>query len=171
MAAPRIAAALTIERACELLHLDPDTGHLTWRAGRRAGRRAGSPASNGYRQIKVDREMHLEHRVVWLLWTGAWPALSIDHINRDKADNRPANLRDVSAAENAHNLDAERTHSKSGLLGVTWEKGTLGRRRGRWVAQIKVDGTLIRLGRFDDEREAHAAYLEAKRRLHAGCLL
>lgn len=40
--------------------------------------------------------------------------------------------------------------------------------RGRWRAVIRVDGTQLNCGSFDTEEQAHAAYLEAKRRHHPG---
>ena len=32
------------------------------------------------------------HRLVWFYSTGAWPIGVIDHVNRDRADNRISNL-------------------------------------------------------------------------------
>ena len=176
MVAATISPPLTLERARELLTLDTSTGHLFWTAlasmGRRKGQRAGSHHKAGYRQIKIDGVFYLEHRVVWLLAHGAWPELPIDHIDGDRANNRPVNLRLATTTQNAQNQRRAPTSNKSsGLLGVVWEKGTPGRRRGRWCAQIRVDGVLHRLGRFDDKDEAHAAYLSAKRRLHGHCTI
>lgn len=175
MVAARVSPPLTIERARQALTLDEATGQLFWTAavsmGRKTGQRAGSMASNGYRQIKIDGTNYLEHRVVWLLSHGEWPAERVDHKNGDKTDNRPAMLREATANENAQNQRPGRNHSASGLLGVTWEKGLEGRRKGRWVAQIRVNGKQHRLGRFDCKYEAHEAYLKAKRELHSHCTI
>lgn len=54
--------------------------------------------------------------------------------------------------------------NKSGYLGVSWKNG-------KWKAQIRVNGKVVVVGRFDDPVSAHLAYLEAKRRHHAGCTI
>lgn len=57
------------------------------------------------------------HRICWALYHGADPyPLQIDHINRDKSDNRICNLRAVSSAENCANRSANalyNTHSRT----------------------------------------------------------
>lgn len=46
------------------------------------------------------------HKVVAISWLGPRPeGLQIDHINRNKRDNRPANLRYVTRLENNRNRD------------------------------------------------------------------
>jgi HNH endonuclease len=47
--------------------------------------------------------MYRAGRLAWLYMTGEWPKNQIDHINRDKADNRFCNLRDVTQTENMRN--------------------------------------------------------------------
>jgi hypothetical protein len=90
----------------------------------------------------------------------------IDHRDTCRTNNRLANLRDATRSVNAQNLRAARSNNSScGLLGVTWN-------RGRWTAQISPPGgPRTYIGRFDTAEQAHAAYLDAKRRLHAGCTL
>ena len=52
------------------------------------------------------------------LWvTGEWPEAEIDHKNRDKSDNRWANLREARRPENIAN-SVVRADSKIGLKGV-----------------------------------------------------
>jgi hypothetical protein len=95
---------LTAERLRELVHYCQDTGVFTPRVNRgSAGGKAGNVAPSGYRRLHVDGRLHLEHRLAWLYMTGQWPARHIDHINRCRSDNRFANLRDVTQAENNRN--------------------------------------------------------------------
>jgi hypothetical protein len=109
----------------------------------------------------------MAHRVAWVHFYGGWPKNVIDHINGDKTDNRIANLRDVPHALNMHNQRAASAHNKrSSLLGAHWHKNG-----GRWRSNITVAGVTRHLGCFDTEQEAHAAYVEAKRSLHAGCTI
>ena len=61
------------------------------------------------------------------------PGYVIDHINRNALDNRRANLRPASYAENA--LNAQKRNSKSGYLGVRWDST-----KARWRAYLTVEG-------------------------------
>lgn len=49
----------------------------------------------------------------------------------------------------------------SGILGVTFD-----RRKGKWAAQIGINGKNILVGRFDTPEKAGEAYLEAKASIH-----
>lgn len=156
---------LTAERVRELLDYDPATGVFRWKRRRKGvrsdGAIAGSPADGYYTSITVDRVQYLVHRLAWLYMYGVWPVSQLDHINEDKTDNRLANLREATNAQNTQNVTALRSTNTSGYLGVSWEC-----RKRRWQAGIKVDGKRRWLGYFDTPEEAHAAYLVAKRELH-----
>lgn len=52
----------------------------------------------------------------------------------------------------------------SGLLGVSKDGN-------RWRARIYVAGHETVIGYFDTPQAAHSAYVEAKRRDHAGCTI
>jgi len=60
------------------------------------------------------------------------PGLEWDHINRDKLDNRRANLRAVTRSINGRNIGLRR-HNTSGVTGVYWFKPIK-----RWYARINV---------------------------------
>ena len=153
---------ITADKLRELLDYDPDTGRFTWRIaprGHRAGSIAGCLDSYGYVVIRIDGANRKAHRLAWQHTYGTLPDGQIDHINCDRADNRIANLRVVTAQENQHNQRDARRGNQAGLLGVS-------PKRGRWRSQIKVDGKKLHLGMFDTPEEAHAAYLEAKRKHH-----
>ena len=84
--------------------------------------------------------------------------MQIDHINRNKLDNRKCNLRVVTRRENIHNVCLLQSNNKSGFRGVSWFK--LMR---KWRATINVGGKQKALGYFDDPAEAAVAYDEAVR--------
>lgn len=90
---------------------------------------------------------------------GAPRELEVDHINGDRLDNRRANLRLVTDAQQRQNEGVCRGGS-SLFKGVTRSK-----ERGRWEAQIKHQRRRIYLGRFRDEVEAARAYDAAAREL------
>lgn len=82
----------------------------------------------------------------------------VDHINGDKLDNRKENLRIASHSENGKN-QVKPKNNTSGFKGVTRNKY-----KGNWIAQIKINGKHLSLGRFDDIQEAARAYDDAARK-------
>ena len=96
------------------------------------------------------------HRVIM----SAPPGLEVDHIDGDSLNNRRANLRIVTHAENSRNQRIS-PKSKSGVKGVCHNKAT-----GKWQAQIKLHGKKYHLGHFTDIKEAQAAYAFASKKLH-----
>jgi len=81
----------------------------------------------------------------------------IDHINMNGWDNRRKNLRQATCKENLRN-SAGHKDRKSKYKGVHWNNYNPKRRRGKWVAQICVDGKQTHIGRFNTEIEAVLAY-------------
>lgn len=77
--------------------------------------------------------------------------IEIDHINRDKLDNRKANLRIVTRSQN--NMNSNKPRRANPYRGVHWDKS-----KNKWMAQIKFDGQHIFIGRFIDPLEAHNIY-------------
>ena len=97
-----------LEHVREVLAYCPDTGALTWRVNRAAnalaGSAAGSPTGNGYIRVQLGRHHYRAHRLAWYLHHGTDPGpLLVDHINRDRSDNRACNLRLVDARGNRLN--------------------------------------------------------------------
>lgn len=142
-------------------------GHLYWRESlsgkhRVAGKVAGYVSADGYVKVEVGGKAQSAHRIVWLMHRGEWPSGDIDHINGDRADNRIGNLRDVTHRLNTQNRRKAVRGSCTGHLGVTLHQS------GRFRARIRADGKLMSLGLYDTPQQAHAAYVVAKRRLHAG---
>lgn len=154
---------ITHAELLSLLDYQPESGVFTWK---KSGAVAGSPTADGYVKIKVRQRMYRAHRLAWFYVHGAWPSQLIDHINGDRADNRIANLRDVSNSVNRQNAKTANADSKTGVLGVTYRPS-----KAKYQAQIAVNGKNRYLGMFDTEQEAHQAYLTAKREVHIGCAI
>jgi hypothetical protein len=154
---------ISSERIRELFNYEPSTGAFTRRTahpGWSVGGIAGHHATNGYWVLYADGAYCFAHRVAWLYVHGCWPTGVIDHINGDKTDNRIANLREVSIAENRQNM-GEYANNTSGHKGVYWwPQGN------RWRAQINHEGKRHYLGCFGEKAGAIDAYKAAAQRLH-----
>lgn len=144
-----------------------DDGTLYWRESlsgkhRIEGQVAGGLNADGYVKVEAGGKSHGAHRLVWLMHRGEWPAGEIDHINGNRADNRICNLRDVDHRMNTENRRSAQRRSTTGFLGVALHQS------GRFRARIRVAGKSKSLGLYDTPEAAHAAYVDAKRLLHAG---
>ena len=113
-----------------------------------------------YTKITIDYKNYEPYRLAWLYMTGAWPTKFIDHINRDRTDNRWSNLREATYAENNRNTSI-RSDNTSGYKGVSWHKF-----KSKWRAEIKVDSISKHLGYFSTKEEAYAAYIQAAKLYH-----
>lgn len=108
--------------------------------------------ANGYSAVNVNGVETAVHRII------SKPAATeiVDHINRNKKDNRSINLRNTNKSINAFNSDRRKTNT-SGVTGVWWRKDT-----NRWSAEIKKDGKKISLGCFGSFEEAVEARKKAE---------
>lgn len=140
-----------------ILNYDEHTGRFVW-ARKKWGykdKEAGYINANGYRIIMIDRLNYSAARLAWFYVHGKWPKNQIDHINHDRADNRIANLREVTNQENQKNRSF--TSNSSGFRGVYWDSN-----RKKWAPKIKVNQVMINLGRFEDIEEAISMRLTAE---------
>jgi hypothetical protein len=161
------------EEVAKLVDYDPETGVMTWRwregapkewNKRLAGKECGYIHNSGYRLLcytTADGKEHMirSHRLAWFIHYGIPPKQDIDHLSRDKQDNRIVNLRDVSNSVNMRNAPMKRNNT-SGVTGVSWNK-----RRGKWLAHAGLNNKAHHLGYFDDISEAEAA-VKSFRALH-----
>lgn len=158
----------------KLVRLDVETGRLFWLRRdampgasktstktwntRFAGKEAFCTASsNGYLHGSLLDIKICAHRIVFALFHGRWPTNTIDHINGNRKDNRPTNLRDVAHRENMLNQPKSKA-STTGITGVSRCK-----ERGKYAAHITVSGRTVHLGRFDDVDAAKAARSAAEK--------
>jgi hypothetical protein len=143
-----------------VLAYDPESGWFRWLVGNgravHAGDRAGTVCPcKGYRKIVFRDKPYSETRLAYLFMTGAWPAGDVTQRNRDRADNRWANLRLATPSER-RGTSAVMSGTASGLKGVTWQQHA-----SMWRAQIEISGRKVHLGYFGDKETAHAAYMVA----------
>lgn len=80
----------------------------------------------------------------------------VDHINRNKADNRKENLREYSRSQNGMNRDLY-SNNKTGVTGVFQRNDN-----GKYVALIKDNCKQICIGTFINKEDAIKARLKAE---------
>ena len=158
---------LTQERVRELFDLDYETGVLRWRVNKhraRMGDIAGNSVGRGYYQVTIDNKMYYLHRVIFLYAFGYLPEHQVDHISRDRLDNRPCNLREVTHTCNMRNKGVG-SKNTSGVKGVSWRQSSK-----RWQVQIRNNSKPMHLGFYEDFIDAVAARLAGEQCLDwAGC--
>jgi len=85
----------------------------------------------------------------------------VDHINIDGMDNRSANLRAATRAQNSRNRKKFPRPCSSKYKGVSWHKNVL-----KWQAEVMFEKKRIYLGYFKNEIDAAKAYDEAAKKYH-----
>ena len=114
----------------------------------------------GYKryQIKINRKNYILSRVVYKAHNNDWNITDIsknnliDHININSLDNRIENLRILTNQQNQWNKKYK---------GYYWDK-----RKNKWLSRIGINNKSKFLGYFDNEEDAHQAYLNAKEIYH-----
>ena len=120
-------------------------GQFNWRV-----RVAKAHILYGVRYVWPNTTQHLHQLII-----PAPPDFMVDHINGDGLDNRRANLRIASRAQNRANSRLPVSNT-SGFKGAFIDSST-----GRWKSVIKCGGQYRHRGCFATKEEAHEAYAQA----------
>lgn len=153
-----------ISECCSLEYIEEylrySDGKLFWKkdpnfCGEYVGKEAGYKGPDGYVYITLNMIKYKRSTLVWCLCKKRWPSSEalLDHINRNKDNDRIENLREVSIAENAWN--------RKNVKGYTWEPS-----RKKYKVTIMAHGKRVLIGRFNTEAEASEAYNQAKSLYH-----
>ncbi len=87
--------------------------------------------------------------------------LFVDHINHHGWDNRKANLRPATPADNARNALYPKINTTSKYRGVWYNK-----KKKRWRAVIGINYKRKIIGKYHDEIAAAKAYDQAAKKYH-----
>lgn len=134
-------------------------GVLYWKVNRSAnktkgkGTVAGHPSlrNKGYGYVSFNRKAYPTHRIIWEMNNGKVPdGLTVDHINRNRGDNRIENLRLATKTQQAANTkkwSISKTASR-------WKGVCAWKRSGKWRLFVKGEYR----GIFDCEEDAATTY-------------
>jgi hypothetical protein len=104
--------------------------------------------SEGYALAMIDGKKTRMHHLILPKKKG----FEIDHINRNRSDNRRCNLRYVTSSQNTMN-SSKRSDNTSGYRGVWWDK-----EKKKWRVEIMMNRKKIYIGTFVDIEDAAKAY-------------
>jgi NAD+--asparagine ADP-ribosyltransferase len=150
---------INLAEVAELLTYN--NGALYWK---KSGKKAGTTRKEGYNVVQLHKTQYYAHRLIWAILKGEIPQdMHIDHINRNKSDNRIENLRLVTTRENALNKVSK--PSNTGIYGVSKD-------RDYYKVSFTVDGKSIHIGNFKDihkAKECAESYVRNKRNVVTDC--
>lgn len=152
---------LSAESLRDRYQYDPRTGEFLRRVNSKRRPNALVPAgwinkTTGYAELRIDGVCYKAHRLAWLYVYGEWPT-EVDHINRSKSDNRIANLREVTRAQNMQNA-VTGPKSRTGVRGVAHHPAS-----GKFAAYISRDNKKVWLGVHDTIEQAAVVRRAAER--------
>lgn len=147
---------ITHEYLKEILHYEESTGHFYWKKRLSIRVSIGALAGHvskvsGYVELRIHGKMYRGHELAWFYKTGEFIKW-VDHKNGIRHDNRWANLRRSTQAQNNRNKSMSKNNS-SGFKGVVYVPS-----RGKFVASICFNYKSIYIGQFDSPVEAAIAY-------------
>ena len=129
-------------------------GHIKWCLG---GNRKIAYAIGGIKNKKGEFKIVYLHRVIMKSPKGK----VVDHKNGKSLDNRRANLRNATYAQNSSNKRKRKSKTTSRYIRVSFEKN-----QNRWAVKIKSKGKSYWVGSYKTEIEAARASDKAARKYH-----
>ena len=146
---------ITQEELKELLDYDPETGIFKWKKFMSSkapiGGIAGTEYTNGYVLICIRGRRYGAHALAWFYVYGELTL--VDHKDNQRYNNALSNLQKVTTSQNNHK---KYTYNPLGIKGVRF-------RSGKYEANIRIEGRITCLGKFNTPEEAGQAYQDAAR--------
>lgn len=156
-------AKITQELIQQLFNYNSETGDLKWKRAPYTKSKKGlivRTKRNGYYTVKIYGKDYLVHRIIWLYVYGYFPENDIDHIDRNRINNKISNLREVSRQCNQRNVGLRR-NNKTGIIGISFNTINF-----VWLASISVNNKYYNLGQYRDYTEAVCVRLAAEQCLN-----
>ena len=154
---------MTSEFAKRIWSYDSETGVFRWKIRShhrlQIGDIAGCHDGHGRWVLTFHGKKRFASRVAWLIMTGEWPTIEIDHIDCDPLNNEWNNLREATRTQQCCNVKTR----KDNALGA---KGVRKRTNSTYEASISIAGKRKVLGNFKTLEEAKAVRDAAAIELH-----
>lgn len=118
-----------------------------------------SKMKGGYGKLRFNGKDYAAHRFAYEMTGNTIPdGMDLDHTCHNPACVRLDHLRVATRKQNNENLSGAYKNSKSGVRGVTWQKG-------KWRVQIGHNGKVHHVGYFTDMEQAEAAAVAKRNEL------
>ena len=140
----------------DMFVFNDNSGELSRKNGKFVGKATGS---GGYLRVRIAGTQYKIHRIVWKMLFGEDAQFEIDHIDGNKTNNRPTNLRQVEKHQNLWNAPVSK-NSKSRIKGVSSTK-----KGNKWRAQVESFGHR-HVKSFQSIDEAHLWVKMKRQELH-----
>ena len=141
-------------------HLYYKDGVLLWK---KSSKPAGTKTKEGYIKIQINKVPYFAHRLIWVLFNKNIPLdKQIDHIDRNKSNNKIENLRLVDSIGNALNRPFK--ISNTGIKGVSLD-------RKYYKVSFTINNKSVHFGNFDNLELAELVSIEIQNKYHSSYLV
>lgn len=103
---------------------------------------------SGYIVFTISNNRYYAHRLAFLYMEGYIPEHEIDHIDRNRQNNKWNNLRHVTSRCNKQNKSPQ-SNNTSGVVGVNWSKHA-----NMWNVRLCIDKKTKQIGYFKNFNDA-----------------
>ncbi|EMF5533998.1 HNH endonuclease [Salmonella enterica] len=141
---------------------------LRWKVTRdniQAGTIAGSINSSGYYRITINNVSYRVHRIIWVLFHGEIDSnLTVDHLDRNRANNNIRNLRLVTHSQNCSNKEnSERANGLPRNISYHSNKRVDSNGRYYMTAMIRIPDSNKRISKSGYDLDELLLWLETKK--------
>lgn len=148
------------EELDKYISYDPISGEFyRLKMDKRSKGKTGTITNHGYKKISINNKQWYAHRLAWIIYYGKDTKEFIDHIDRNKLNNRISNLRTANKSQNARNVML-RKDNKYGITGINWHI-----KARKWMASIALEGKLFYLGLYETLIDAVIARKTAEKNM------
>jgi len=127
-----------------LSHFNNEKIYKAWN-GKNSNKPCGCITNEGYYSSRLGKTVYSNHRIVFAIYNNTidFQDFHIDHIDNNKLNNNPENLRLATCSQNQFNRGKTKNNT-SGYKNIYFHK-----RDKKYSCQIRINNKDIRLGTFE----------------------